>query len=79
MTPETFLQIGLIGALLSSIVHVVKSRFGTEGNTTKIITIVLAVLLGVGYYLASSTPWWQSIIQILGISSIIYAFLLKAD
>lgn len=51
-----FLAIAVVGAFLSMVVKVAKEAFGTTSNTTKLITIALALVVGGVYVWLKSTP-----------------------
>jgi len=44
------------------IVGFIKSKFNTTGNTTFIISLVISLLIAVGYGLLSTLIYWQIII-----------------
>lgn len=78
MNPNDFLGITIIGVGLSALISFIKFQFGTKSNTTKLIIVLLAILLGTGYYfLQMSEHLFQIVINILGIASIIYGFIIK--
>lgn len=77
MDINEILSIGVVGAILSGVVAMVKSKFGIEGYQTKILTVLLAVLVGGAYVWIRSTPYFQTILGVLMTSSTVYAFLRK--
>lgn len=52
LAPALKFYVGLVGALLTSIV----GAFGPDSPATKIISIVLALVTALGVYLAQNTP-----------------------
>ena len=72
-----FVGIGIVGMALSLIVEGIKMKWGPTSNTTKALTVVLALVLGTGYYFLSNTIWWQTILGVIAAASAFYAFLLK--
>lgn len=74
---EDFLSITIVGALLSIVIQSVKLKFGTAGNMTKVVTVVLALVVGAGFVWLRSTPYLETVMVILGTSSVVYAFILR--
>jgi len=77
MDINIFLQIGIVGVALSGLIQFIKTKFITDPNTTKLLTIALAIVVGTLFYVLKSTPLWPTILGILGAASMVYAFLLK--
>ena len=77
MDIQDFIGISIIGAALSYVINYIKSEYGTESNQTKMLTIGLAVVVGILYYFIRSTSWYQTILGILAASSTVYAFFLR--
>lgn len=71
------LEIAIIGALLSGVVQIIKKKWGTDGNTTKMITVGLALVMGAAIYFLQDTAFWANFLGVLAASSTVYAFLLK--
>lgn len=67
----------IIGVIASLFTKKIKESFGTEGNETKLVLLLAAVLVGVMYYFTFGTPFWEATVQILGYASAVYAFFLK--
>jgi hypothetical protein len=72
-----FVAIGIVGALLSAIVQVIKDTWGTESNQTKMITIALSIVIGGAYVWLRSTPFFETTIMVLMAASTVYALLLR--
>jgi uncharacterized membrane protein YeaQ/YmgE (transglycosylase-associated protein family) len=72
-----FVAIGVVGALLSAIVQVIKDTWGTESNQTKLITIVLSIVIGGAYVWLRSTPFFETTVMVLMAASTVYALLLR--
>lgn len=72
-----FLGIAVVGALLSVFVQVIKTKFGTSGNSTKLLTIALALVIGGAYVWLRSTPYFETAILVLTTSSAVYALVMK--
>lgn len=77
MNIEEFAGIALVGALLTAVIAVIKKVFGVEGLATKLLTIVLALVVGGAYVWLRSTPYFQTAILVLTTSSTVYALFVK--
>lgn len=76
---EDFLAISIVGASLSVLVQLIKNSFGTTGNKAKLLTIALALIVGAGYVWLRSTPYFETVLVILGTASAVYAILLRGS
>lgn len=74
---ESFLQIGIVGALLSFVVEFIKNHYGTTSIATKGLTVLLSLVLGVGLYFIQGTEIFTAVTGILGMATVVYAYLLK--
>jgi len=74
---QDFLGITVVGALLSAVISGLRSKFGTEGTTTKIMTIILSIAVGGAYFLWRDTSWWMTMLGVLAASQTVYAMLIK--
>ena len=72
-----FLGILVVGSVLSIVISWIKEKFGTESNSTKLVTIGLSVVVGGAYFLFWETVWWATMIGILTAASTVYALVLK--
>ncbi len=77
MNITDFLAIAVVGAILSVVVQIIKNAFGTESNTTKLITIALALVIGGLYVWIRSTPYFETAILVLTSASAVYALVMK--
>jgi hypothetical protein len=77
MDITNFVSIGVVGALLSVLVQWFKAKFGTDGWGTKLMTIVLAIIVGFVYVVYAKTEIFTTILATLGAASTVYALLLK--
>lgn len=77
MDINDFLGISVVGALLSLTIEGLTNKLGTERWATKVITLVLAVFIGGVYVWLRSTPWFPTVITVLGVASIVYGFFLN--
>ena len=71
------LEIAIIGTLASLFMEIVKKQYGPKSLTAKVIVVLVAILLGVGYVYLKGTPLFQTILGILASASTFYAFFLK--
>jgi len=76
MDIQEFLGISVVGALLSLTIEYVTSRISNP-HLTKLITLVLAVITASAYVWVRSTPYFQTVIVVLGTASIVYGFFLN--
>jgi hypothetical protein len=77
MQIQDLLGIGVVGAIMTGLIQLIKSKFGTEGLTTKFITIGLALVIGGLYVWLRSTSYFETAILILATSSTVYALFVK--
>ena len=74
---ENLLSIAIVGALLSGVIQLIKLKFGTNGIGTKLLTLVLAFVVGGVVYFLQDSAYWENVLGLLGTVSVVYAFLLK--
>jgi MFS superfamily sulfate permease-like transporter len=79
MELNDFLGITIVGIALSLIVQAIKQAWGNDSVTTKIVLVVLALVCGTGYYFIRQTVYYQTILLILGMASLFWAFFIKSD
>lgn len=77
MEIQDFSQLLIVGSAISLSIQYVKNRWGTKSQMTKALTLGLAVVVGGAYVLLRDTSLWQTILQILIVSSAFYALFLK--
>lgn len=71
------LGIAIVGAGLSAVIQWLKIKFGAEGLAVKLLTILLAIIVGTLYVFLRDTAVWPTILGVLGAASTVYAFFLK--
>lgn len=76
MDIQEFISIAVVGAFLSLIVEMVKDH-KFNPLTTKAFTIGLAIITAGGYVWVRSTPYFETLITVLGTASIVYGFFLN--
>lgn len=77
MNLNDFLEIAIIGVVLSLFVQAIKDSTILNALGKKLVTVVLALILGTFYYFASQASWWSAFLGILGVASTFYALFLK--
>ena len=77
MDITSFLSIGIVGVGLSVLVQFIKEEFKLTGNKAKILVIVLSVLFAGVYYAFFVTGFLETFMQILGMATVVYSFILK--
>lgn len=77
MDITTFLSIGIIGVIASLVIQGLKKAYGTNSMKTKVLTVVVALVIGGLYTLADTLGFLQSFIAVLTVSSTVYAFFIK--
>lgn len=74
---DDFLGIAIVGAGLSLVIELVRSKLGSDSRRTKALTLVLAVAVGSAYYFARQTVYWQTVLGVLASASTVYALFVK--
>lgn len=77
MDIQEFLGIAVIGTLLSLLVQALKNKLGTTSIATKLLTVVLAIVVGGLYVWLRSTPVFQTVLTVLTVASTVYALFIK--
>lgn len=72
-----FLAIAIVGAVLAVVVQGLKNWLGTDSWQTKLMTIILALVVGGIYVWLQSTVYYQTVLIVLGAASTVYALVLK--
>lgn len=67
------LNIGIVGTALSMGIQWLQNKYGVEGTTTRIISVVGSVVLGAFVWVFQDTAIWASIIGVLASASTMYA------
>lgn len=75
---ESFLNIGIIGVILSAVVELVKYLFPTEhGKAIQVVAIVGSILLGIAYHFFADTQIFSTILAILATATVVYEYVIK--
>ena len=77
MEIQDFSQLLVVGTAVSLLINYIKNKFVTETMATKALTLALAVVVGGAYVYLRDTSLWQTILQVLVVSSAFYALFLK--
>lgn len=72
-----FVAIAIVGAILSTVIQMIKGRWGNDSNNTKLITIALAIGVGGLYVAIRDTAYFQTVVGVLASASTVYSLLLK--
>lgn len=78
MNINDFISIGIIGAVLSTLIECVQRIFGVTSGWTKVLSISLSFVIGTAYYFLSTTPYWPTVLGVLGAASTVYAILFNS-
>lgn len=73
MDISQFIAITVVGGFLTAVIDIIKSQWGTSSNQTKLVTLALSVVVGTVYVWLQSTPYFQTVVLILGAASTVYA------
>jgi len=74
ITLSQILSIGIVGALMSTLFEIINSEFQGNPRRTKLIVIALSVAVGSGYVFIKDTPYFTTVITVLGAASTMYSF-----
>lgn len=77
MNVSDFISIAVVGATLSGVIQIIKTKFGTTTQTTLALTIVLSLIVGGVYVWLQATPYYQAVLGVLAAASTVYAVLIK--
>lgn len=78
MNVQDFYAIAVVGVLFSICLQALKSKLGVDSNGTKIATVCLALIVGGVYVWIQNTPYFQTVLTVLGAASAFYALFLKS-
>lgn len=77
MNITEFIAIAVVGAFLSIVIEIIKNKWGTSSNVTKLLTLGLALVVAGAYVWVRSTPYFETVLLVLTCASTVYAFFLK--
>lgn len=73
MSISEFLAIGIVGAAMSVVFEIINSRYASNPNKTKFLVILLSLIVGALYVWVRTTPYFVTVVTILGAASTVYA------
>jgi DMSO reductase anchor subunit len=76
MDIQNFLAIAVVGVFLSLIIELVTKKISNP-SLTKLITLVLAIVVAGVFVWVKNTPYFQTVIVVLGTASTVYGFFLN--
>jgi len=76
MDINQFLAIGVVGAFLSLMIEFFMKEISNP-LLSKMVVLVSAIVVGAVYVLLHNTPYFQTVMTILGSASIVYGFFLN--
>ena len=74
MEIQEFMNIAIVGAILSVVIELLPK---SNPTATKAITLTLAIIVAGGYVWVTNTPYFQTVVTVLGVASIVYGFFIK--
>lgn len=77
MNIQDFIAIGIVGVILSGIINFAKKKWGVQSNKTKVLTVALSLIVGAGYVWLRATPYFETVLIVLGSASTVYALVIK--
>jgi hypothetical protein len=75
MDITNFLSIGIVGAVMSGIITMIKAKYPIDGYQTKLLTVTLSIVVGAVYVYLQSTPSFETIMVVLGSASTVYSLM----
>jgi hypothetical protein len=78
MDIQEFLGIAVVGALLSLALEYITGHVKSK-NASKAITLVLSLVVAGGYVWVRSTPYFETMVTVLGVASIVYGFVFNKE
>lgn len=79
MELSAFLEISIVGALLSLVIEYITNKANTNPLGGKTLAILLSIVVGAAYWFLSGTAIWQSILGILAAASTVYAIVFSGS
>ena len=76
MSIENFMALTIVGAGISLIVQMIKSKLPNKNHRTA-VAILFCLAAGTGYWFLSNSPYYETVLQILMGCGAVYAFILK--
>ena len=76
MDIQEFMGIAVVGGILSLLLEIANSKV-SDPQLSKAITLVASVVVGGLYVYVRSTPYFETMVTVLGGASIVYGFFLN--
>lgn len=76
MDIQEFLAIAVVGAIMSLTIELVLKNVSNP-LVSKLVTAFLAIIVAGLYVWIRSTPYWETVILVLGTASTVYGFFLN--
>lgn len=73
MNIDEFLGIGIVGALLSVAFELIKGKYPSSPNKSKGLIILLSLIVGGLYVWVRETPYFPTVLGVLGGASAVYS------
>lgn len=67
----------IVGVIVSTLVQIIKNKFGTSSNITLAIVISLSLLSGGVYFFVKDTVFYESALTILAFAGATYTFFIQ--
>lgn len=67
----------VIGAIVSVIVQIIKSKYGTNSTGTLVAVTGISLIAGTAYYFIKDTPYLQTVLSILGFAGAVYTYIIR--
>lgn len=71
------LSLGIVGAGASLFISMLKTKYGTDGNKTKVVTLAVSLLFAAGFVYLENTPYLEAVYNVLAVATMVYAFIIK--
>lgn len=76
MDIQEFLAIAVVGAIMSVVIELMLSKVSNP-LVSKLVTAVVAIIVAGAYVWVRSTPYFETVILVLGTASTVYGFFLN--
>lgn len=77
MDLQSFLEIGIVGSVVSLVVALIKHYAGTEGYASIAASIGVSLVAAAAFWYFKETAYWESFVQILTFATTIYGIVIK--
>lgn len=77
MDIQEFLQIGMVGGVLSGAIEFIKARYNLAGNKVQVLTVLISLVVALAYFALRDTNYWATILGLLTSATFVYEYLIK--